>query len=80
MPHGMTGCEPVTEWPPARLSTGWGAPVTSGMLSPTRNMKRNETPVEARCSAGVSMWRWRMTMPVTKAGSSTSMWMLCSGP
>lgn len=23
MPHGMTGCEPVTEWPPARLSTGW---------------------------------------------------------
>lgn len=79
MPHGIIGCEAVTD---AAESAAAAAPepVTSGMLNPTSSMKRNETPVATRRSAGVSMWRWRISMPTTKAGSSTSMWMLFSAP
>lgn len=77
MPHGIMGCDPVTE---AAAAVSAGAPVTSGMLRPTSSMKRNDMPVETRCSVGVSMCLCFMSMPTTKAGSSTSMWMLFSGP
>ena len=72
------GCEAVTEQGAAASAAG--APAMSGMLSPTRNMNVNEMQLAARASPAVSMWRWRRIMPSTKAGSSTSMWMLFSGP
>ena len=56
------------------------APVTSGMLMPTSSMNRNEMPVAARRSVGVSISLCFISMPITKAGSSTSMCMLFSGP
>ena len=66
--------------PAAAAASDAAEPVTSGMLIPTSNMNRNEMPVEARRSAGVSWSRCFISMPITKAGSSTSMWMLFSGP
>ena len=77
--HGIIGCDAVTEEAAAAASAA-PEPVISGMLIPTSSMKRNEMPVAMRRSAGVSMCRWRISIPTTKAGSSTSIWMLFSGP
>ena len=71
------GCEPVTD---VAAAVSPGAPVTSGMLSPTSSMKRNEMPVVMRRSAAVSISLCFISMPTTNAGSRTSMWMLFSGP
>ena len=78
-PHGIIGCEAVTD-AAASAPPEVPAPVTSGMLRPTSSMKKNEMPVATRCSVGVSMWRCFISMPTTKAGSSTSIWMLPSSP
>ena len=78
-PHGIIGCDAVMEVAAAAASAA-EAPVTSGMLMPTSNMNRNEMPVAARRSVGVSISLCFISMPITKAGSSTSMCMLFSGP
>jgi len=62
-PHGIIGCDAVMEVAAAAASAA-EAPVTSGMLMPTSSMNRNEMPVAARRSVGVSISLCFISMPL----------------
>lgn len=69
-PHDIMGCEPVTE--EAASPVAAVIPINNGMLNPTKNMNKNEMPEAAIRSPRDSTCLVFITIPNTKAGSSTS--------
>ena len=77
--HDIIGWAPVIVVASADCAAK-STPKNTGILTPTRNMNRKETAVATLCSIFVSICLCLITIPKTKAGNNTSIWMLASSP